>query len=311
MGERATADWVARASDEGQWSGAARSRALRLVLTPPNATEWRVFLDQVLLAGGSAFILLGVIFFVAANWAGLGAYSKFLLLDVGILGAAGLAYRTGLDSAAGKWSLTLASGLVGAFLALYGQTYQTGADPYWLFLGWAALIFPWCLAARHEPLWSGWVILLNVALSLSFSGSEWEVTRFWVTALFNLALVAISHFTGQGWLQVPWVIGLMSATFAGAYSVIESRFFERSDAFSELAVWLLYIIASSLYFYRRKSLAELAAVGFSVIFVDTLWLGSNFFRILDGISAFFFLGVFVIVQVSVLAAFLRRLRRSA
>ncbi len=38
-------------------------------------------------------------------------------------------------------------------LAVYGQTYQTGADPYELFFGWAILIIGWVAISRFAPLW--------------------------------------------------------------------------------------------------------------------------------------------------------------
>jgi len=52
---------------------------------------------------------------------------------------------------------------VGGMLALYGQTYQTGANTYELFLVWAFLITPWALIARLPALWVLWLVILHVA----------------------------------------------------------------------------------------------------------------------------------------------------
>ena len=56
----------------------------------------------------------------------------------------------------------MAAVAVGALLAVFGQTYQTGADPFELFLTWALLIVPWTLAARFEPLY----LLHSVVLAM-------------------------------------------------------------------------------------------------------------------------------------------------
>jgi uncharacterized membrane protein len=37
---------------------------------------------------------------------------------------------------------------LGVLLALFGQTYQTGVDPWETFFNWALLMLPWTLPAR-------------------------------------------------------------------------------------------------------------------------------------------------------------------
>lgn len=69
-------------ADRLQWPAAARERATELTLQPPELSEWRIFLDRLLLAGGSLGLLFGTVFFVAANWSMLGVWSKFLLTQV-------------------------------------------------------------------------------------------------------------------------------------------------------------------------------------------------------------------------------------
>ncbi len=60
--------------------------------------------------------------------------------------------RLGPECTPGKAALLLATLLLGVFLALFGQTYQTGADPWQLFANWALLILPWEVAPVGEGL---------------------------------------------------------------------------------------------------------------------------------------------------------------
>ena len=81
----------------------------------------------------------------------------------------GLAYwRLGPERATGKAALLVAAILLGVLLALFGQTYQTGADTWELFATWAALITPWVIVGRFAGLWMLWLALLNVAIVLYF-----------------------------------------------------------------------------------------------------------------------------------------------
>ena len=62
--------------------------------------------------------------------------------------------------------LALAGILLGALLALLGQTYQTGADTWELFAWWAVLLLPWALAAASQAVWLLWTLVVNVAMVL-------------------------------------------------------------------------------------------------------------------------------------------------
>ena len=62
----------------------------------------------------------------------------------------------GLDAVAGRISLFATAFLSGILLAVFGQVYQTGADPYGLFLAWALLILPWAVPNYVTALaWKG------------------------------------------------------------------------------------------------------------------------------------------------------------
>ncbi len=126
--------------------------------------DWSGWLDRLLLATGSALIVAGIVYFFAFNWASIPAFAKFGMIE-GLLAVGVLAtWRTGLHRTSGKVMLTACSALVGVLLAVYGQVYQTGADAWQLFAGWAALITGWALIGGFAPLWALWIVLVNVAV---------------------------------------------------------------------------------------------------------------------------------------------------
>jgi len=158
--DRAVLDhWAA----SGTLSSPAYARALVLSGVHPDGAAWAKFLDRLLAAFGALLIGAGIVFFVAYNWDLLGRFAKFVLIDVVIVAAVALSLWLGLTNIAGKAALWVATVAVGALLALVGQTYQTGADSFELFLVWAALALPWTLAARWAPGSGLLLVLVNLA----------------------------------------------------------------------------------------------------------------------------------------------------
>ena len=147
-------------------SAPAYARALELAGCVPNASEWQRLLSRFLLSVGVALALSGVAAFFAYNWAALPHLAKFALIQAGIFAGIAVCAWRGLDSPWGRSALFAAAVLCGILLAVFGQTYQTGADPYGLFLAWLLLILPWALIGRQPALWMLVVVLANLALLL-------------------------------------------------------------------------------------------------------------------------------------------------
>ena len=149
----------------------AVAMALDLSGARPDAAAWRAFFSRVLNGAGIAGLGAGAIFFVAANWEEYGVAGRFALLQAALAIAVGLALWRPPPGILGESALTLALLLSGALLALFGQTYQTGADLYELFFIWAALALPFALASAASAVWATWWIVLNVAMAL-YCGME-------------------------------------------------------------------------------------------------------------------------------------------
>jgi hypothetical protein len=108
------------------------------------------------------------VFFIAFSWDALGRFGQFAGAQLLILAAVALYWRLGTVKVTAQVALLVAALLLGALLALYGQTYQTGADPWQLFAAWALLMLPWAAVGRFAPLWLLWLLLLNLSAALYY-----------------------------------------------------------------------------------------------------------------------------------------------
>ena len=132
----------------------------------PTRAEWRIFGTQLLQAAGLGSLGAGVIFFVAANWQAWGLAGRFGLLEAGLAACVAAALWQPPPARIGQAALLLATLFTGALLALFGQSYQTGADVHELFFTWAVLALPFAVAALSGAVWAVWWVVLDVGLAL-------------------------------------------------------------------------------------------------------------------------------------------------
>ena len=138
---------------------------IQLAEAEPKSSEWIEYLKTGLLWSAVVSLCSGVIFFFAYNWQDMSRFTKFALVESVML-IATLAYvriaSTKMLTSATLMGMSL---FTGALLALVGQTYQTGADPWQLFATWAVLMLPWAIIAHASSLWILWVVLVNLSVS--------------------------------------------------------------------------------------------------------------------------------------------------
>ncbi|MGI9476868.1 MAG: GDYXXLXY domain-containing protein [Hyphomicrobiaceae bacterium] len=115
----------------------------------------------LLIAGG--LVGLGLTLWIAANWQEFGNVGRFTLVAAFIITAAGLGM---ISRRARVASALLGVFAIGGLFALFGQTYQSSANAYELFAVWAIVALPWIIAARHDAVWSLWVVIAFTALPL-------------------------------------------------------------------------------------------------------------------------------------------------
>lgn len=259
----------------------ARARVLATAARTPDALAWRHFMASALLLLGAGLLLSGIVSFFAFNWAALGKFGKLALVAAGVSACALGALRAP-DSLVSRVLLFAASVLVGALLAVYGQSYQTGADPWGLFGVWALLILPWTVAAAFTPLWLLWIALVDVAFGLYVAQvlvpSRWDVVT--LVGIVGVHVLAVMAWEAQRLRAAPWIadawgprilvavtlVPLMSASVV-AVGVHELR----SDV-TGVSLGLLTFLAVlfGLYYqFVRRDTFMLTAVAGSVMAVAT------------------------------------------
>ncbi len=155
------------------------NQLLALAAPAPSAQIVRLWFWRVVALLAAALGGLGIIMWVAANWETFGRFGRFALLQATVLVmGAGAAWKMrssfvqsvsqGQPTASSTvWAMGLIGFLsIGALFAYFGQTYQTGADPWQLFALWAVLGLPICIALRSDTLWTPWVLVAAVGVAL-------------------------------------------------------------------------------------------------------------------------------------------------
>ncbi|WP_118972839.1 DUF2157 domain-containing protein [Taibaiella koreensis] len=237
---------------------------------------WRKFLNFFLIGLGLAFVLAGIIFFFAFNWASLHKVIKLGLVETLIaVCIAVVVLNKRLDEKIKNILLATASILVGALFAVFGQIYQTGADAYDLFLGWTLAILIWTLVSGFPVLWFIFMLLCNATLCLYIEQRTSHVEAiemlswlFGLNALFALLVEAVA--LGRpvqdktGWLSgLAAIAAVCSITIAVCLGIID-----RSPGFSiSLLLAIAGFAAGIWYGLRHRKLLYLALIPFAVIII--------------------------------------------
>ena len=264
------------------------------VLRP--ASAWSAWARQTLLLLGSALVLAGIILFFAYNWSAMGRFLKFGLIEAGIVACIIAARLLGRARLSGKVLLMGASVLVGVLLAVYGQTYQTGADAFELFLGWAVLISGWVVISQFAGLWIVWLVLINTGAILYWQqvGGPSHSIHFGflclAVAVLNglaLALREVGLQRGFEWLSGRWLRGILLAATLAALSlptivlIVEFEHAKGVDAITA-CVWIAAVIGGYVcYGYRLRDMIPLAIIIMDVCIIFLTLIGRV---LLDGTS---------------------------
>jgi uncharacterized membrane protein len=298
--------------------------AFELVSARPSSVELRALGARGLRLAGLLSLAAGVIFFIAANWDAFAVLGRFALVGALLLACVGAALWRPPPQTLGRFALLGAFVVTGALLALYGQTYQTGANVYELFLSWTLLGLPFVIAAHWSVAWAAWILVLNVALALycgfaPVGGLLWTLLSF---ATFNTvgALVLAMGVNFVLWLAIEvgehtrwrdaisgiaplWlkrlviaamiVFGTWAGTLAMAVSTGALAPMSGGTAVACVVVTVLLAAVGAQTFRRRDDVFPLAAIAGSVI-----WLGAAFCASHLGMSEIqlaFILAVWLIV----------------
>lgn len=266
----------------------ARARRLRqlagLDTEPASIATWLARGVAVLAA---ALLGLGVIFWIAANWESLGRFGRFALLQAVVAVACiGAILKAPARAPLGLGALLATGGL----FAYFGQTYQTGADPWQLFALWAVLTLPLCLALRSDVAWAPWAMVAMTGISLwvhAHLGHVWAVRPGdlqvhglgWIAALVLVAGLSepARRFTGAGiWsLRTATTLTVVMVTI----TALAGLFSGTVTAHYGLGLLLLAVGAALLATGRFFDIYGLSAVALGL---DTLLVCGLANALLDG-----------------------------
>lgn len=306
-------------AEQGAWAADRVDKALEVSGVTPDGAAWRRFVSALLLWLGALLVAAGVIFFFAYNWEALGRFAQLGLAEGLLVAAVIAAWAAGPDRTVGKVALFLAASLTGALLALVGQTYQTGADPFELFFYWALLIVPWAAVSRLPALWLLLVTLLNLAVGLYFQAFPgFLATVFgagsaaWFLTFLNVAALALwelAALRGIPWMQDRWPARLLAALAGCAVTTLGLwAIFDVDDvgalAFVAYAGW--HVATYAWYRRRVRDLFVLAGNVLSVIVFVAAALGNTMLRHADA-GGFLLIAVVVIAMSAAGAWWLRRI----
>ena len=299
-------------------------------ITPDNFA-WKDFLSNLLLWLGALALASSVMFFIAYNWDDLGRFAKFGLVEILIALSIFVYWKTSREETSetaksktnrliSQVALLMASIFLGVLLAFYGQTYQTGADTWELFLTWCILILPWTVLSRFPAQWIVWLALLNLSIILYFQTFRGifgiyftsDISMLWTLTIVNSIALAIWELLKNHWqwLSESWATRIL-ALASGApltFLVIES-IFDRQHSLLPGIFWIAAL--SVIYMVYRKlkpDLFMLAMACLSGISVIVSFVGKNLFDSFSGdIGAFLILAILVIALGGASAVWLKRI----
>jgi uncharacterized membrane protein len=287
-------------------------RLLDRLLEPHPPEAWRATLRHWFLVGGLLLLVSGIIFFGAYNWEQLARLEKLGLLQAVLVAFFSGIFLRGVESVEGQVLLVASCGVVGGLLAVMGQVYQTGADSYLLFLGWALLILPWCLCGRMNVLWISQMTLLDVTFTLWWYQTVNDDFPTYAPAflVFNLALVGVWE-----WLRprTKWMTtvpsdllllaGLTPVTLAGCVFIID-------NGHGAINFLCLALVLGALVFFRGNRLISMATVSASLLCLGTTLIGRIF---LEGGEEFgiLMIGVGIMFQIALIVKWLTHLHQNA
>ena len=279
---------------------------LMAVGVTPTARAWRKFLDQLLLWLGGLSLAVAVLFFIAYNWQDLGRFAKFGLVE-GLMALTVIVYcRLGAQAIAGKVALLGATILLGVLLALYGQTYQTGVDPWQLFFLWALMMLPWAFIGRLPALWIIWLALLNISLILYhrlFQGDFWFLgdsgaAMYWQVFILNTLAqggwelsAGKRHRLSRRWpVRLLAIGGGLPITLLVLMAILDHH----GTDLAAVPVWLAWLTAVYVVYRKIKpDLFMLAEGCLSGITVIVLFFSKQVLRDADA-GGFLFLALLVV-----------------
>ena len=264
------------------------AKAIDIAGVTSQSYDFFVFLRLVLVWIGALSLIISLLMFMALNWAELGKFAKFIMVEGSMLLAVIIYYFSDKYEHLQKILLMVASIALGILLALIGQTYQTGADPWQLFAFWALLMTPWAVMAKSSALWILWIVLINVSAILYYQKFDLSVVAFLdmhthlleLLFVLNAILWIVWHYLGRkyNYLKDGLCIRLLAFMTLGVITSLAMYvIYEEVNLGMIHLILYLVTLVMMYYFYRIRHID---------IYMMALFTLSLFFFILSLVIRF-------------------------
>lgn len=247
------------------------------------------------------FIITGVSCFIAYNWNKMGNFTKMsipmALIILGIISwfifQNKKLYR--------ELSLFSSSFFIGTLFAVFGQVYQTGADPYTLFRNWGIFILIFSYIEKFYPLW-----ILNITV-FTISGMLCSrlygnftmvcITGSIITLFFLLIYIVVIKkmlIEVKDWFF--YILAFSSAalmTVGIFWKVLGIGYYRNFDLYGPFYL-LIYVIFIGLFFLLGKKVIKKQGLNILSIVSITFVISSYIIREISGVGSGV-IGIFLII----------------
>lgn len=243
--------------------------------------NWGYWVSNSLLTLGWVFILSGIIYYYAFNWQKMSSYYKFSSIEVMILVCLAGAWAHSIDNLKGKLFLTGGCILIGLFLAVFGQIYQTGANSYELFLAWSLLIFPFVIIGQFAPLWLIWLVLLNCTVFFYWGeaapvNTEQEYYLILILMFLNATALVLREYFYQRhveclqgrWHRIVLCLALLLLSFLAISIFILEKRSDNTSLF--ITANLGYVVQIGLLYYYRHYFRDRWVFALTLLSLDLI-----------------------------------------
>lgn len=287
--------------------------------------QWGLWISHILLILGTTLLLSGIVYFFAFNWTKITPMTKLASIQIGIISSIIGAYFYSLQHIKGQLLLISASILIGVFMAVFGQIYQTGADSYKLFMMWSLFIFGWTIISKFSAQWVLWLVITNIFLILwwfqsalpSFSYSMTYMIFTYLTLFNGIALLLYEYFAKKKsfeWLNVRWLRILLTITILITMMIPicaliiykeGSYFFTISSVIGLIGYGLMFFF----YRYKRQDIFSLVSLILSVCIIIEVIIFKILFENDDVYSSFLLGGILTLCVFSCAVIYLRKVSK--
>lgn len=247
------------------------------------------------------FFITGVSCFVAYNWNKMGNFIKMSIpLGLIVLGIIGwfifqnkVLYR--------QLFLFLSSFFIGTLFAVFGQIYQTGADPYTLFRNWGLFILVFSAAENFYPLWT-----LNITV-FTISGMIYSrlygnfatvcITGSIIILIFLIAYICMVKkliFEIKEWFFYILAFSSVTLMTLGISWMSLNRGYYRNFDLDEPLYLIVYILFTGLFFLLGKRMIKKQGLNILTIVSITFVVSSYIIRRISSVGSGV-IGVFLII----------------